>query len=149
MTNTVNEIKVSYKPNTDYIERYKVANSKDAFNLLYSLFDADQIFLREEFIIVYLNRRNRVLGYCKAFTGTSSSVLVDIKLILAIALKGMATSIILAHNHPSGNKMPSEADKSITKRMKAACEAVDIELIDHLIISPLEEYLSFADEGIL
>jgi len=118
MTNTVNEIKLSYKPNKDYIERYKISKSQDAYTLVASLFDDDLIYLREEMVVVYLNRGNRVLGYCKAFSGGNSGVLVDIKMILAVALKGMATSIILAHNHPSCNLKPSQQDRALTANLK-------------------------------
>ncbi len=149
MTNTVNEIKLSYKPNKDYIERYKISNSQDAHTLVASLFDDDLIYLREEMVVVYLNRGNRVLGYCKAFSGGNSGVLVDIKMILAVALKGMATSIILAHNHPSCNLKPSQQDRALTANLKEACKSVDIYLADHLIITPDGKYYSFADEGIL
>ncbi len=149
MTNTVNEIKLSYKPNRDYIERYKISNSQDAYTLVASLFDDDLIYLREEMVVVYLNRSNRVLGYCKFFQGGNSSVVVDIKIILAVALKGMASSIILAHNHPSCNLQPSQHDRALTANFKKACESLELSLMDHLIITPDGQYFSFADEGIL
>jgi len=73
---------------------------------------------------------------------------VDIRVILKLALEEMATGIILAHNHPSGNLKPSEADKQITKKIKDAGKTMDIEVLDHLIITQ-KTYFSFADEGIL
>lgn len=149
MTNTVNEIRLSYLPNKDYLEKFTIKSSADAYSLARSLFDDNLIYLREEMVVIYLNRANRVLGYFKAFTGGSSSVVVDIKLILAVAVKGMASGIVLAHNHPSGNRKPSEQDRALTKRMKVACESLELNLTDHLIITPEQGYFSFADEGLL
>lgn len=149
MTSTVNEIKLSYKPNKDYIERYKISNSQQAYTLAASLFDDDLIYLREEMVVVYLNRANKVLGYCKFFQGGNSSVVVDTKIILAVALKGMASSIILAHNHPSCNLQPSQQDRALTANFKKACESLELHLADHLIITPDGKYFSFADEGLM
>lgn len=149
MINTVNEIKISYRPNKQYLESFSISCSQDSFNLLYPLFDQDSIYLREEFVILYLNRANKVLGYCKAFTGGVSGVVCDPKIILAIALKGLASSFILAHNHPSGRRKPSEQDKSLTRKLKLAAKEMDIHLLDHLIITPEGDYFSFADEGMI
>ncbi|WP_297335349.1 JAB domain-containing protein [Algoriphagus sp.] len=149
MTNTVNEIQLSYKPNRDFTENYKITSSRDAFLLLERVFNPDTICLREEFVIIYLNRANRVLGYYKAFTGGLASVVCDTKLILAVALKSMASGIILAHNHPSGSLEPSEQDKSLTRRVKAACQNLDVELLDHLILGADGGYFSFSDESLI
>lgn len=81
--------------------------------------------------------------------GTTTGSIIDIKVLLQYAIKANASSIIVAHNHPSGNPEPSDADRKITDRIKRACELVEISLLDHLIILPAEEYLSFSDEGIL
>jgi DNA repair protein RadC len=149
MTTTVNEIQLSYKPNRDFTENYKITSSRDAYLLLERVFNPDTICLREEFVIIYLNRANRVLGYYKAFTGGLASVVCDTKLILAVALKSMASGIILAHNHPSGSLEPSEQDKSLTRRVKAACRNLDVELLDHLILGANGGYTSLADENLI
>lgn len=149
MTSTVNEINLSYTPNKDYSDRYSISSSKQAFDLLVSVFDQNEINLREEFVIIYLNRANKVLGYCKAFKGGIGAVTVDIKMILGIALKGMASSIILAHNHPSGNRYPSQQDREMTIKVRVACEAMEINMADHLIVVPDGNYFSFADEGLI
>ncbi|MEY2764107.1 MAG: hypothetical protein RLZZ205_531, partial [Bacteroidota bacterium] len=73
--------------------------------------------------------------------------IVDIKLIMSVALKSLASGIILSHNHPSGNLDPSEEDIKITQRIKSACELLDIKLLDHIIMSPTKDYTSFADKG--
>jgi DNA repair protein RadC len=149
MITTVNEIKLSYRPNKELLDGGKITSSQDAFNLLYSLFDQDSIYLREEFIILYLNRANKILGYYKAFTGGVSGVVCDTRIILAIALKGLASGIILAHNHPSGNRKPSEQDKKLTQKVKLVSREMDIQLMDHLIITPEGNYFSFSDEGLI
>ncbi|MBA4302204.1 MAG: DNA repair protein [Cyclobacterium sp.] len=149
MTSTVNEIQVSYIPNREMLGIQKITNSRESFNVLWPIFSQDTIHLREEFVILYLNRSHRVLGYFKAFVGGNSSVVCDVKIILAVALKGMASSIILSHNHPSGNSAPSEQDLRLTGRVKNACKEMDIELLDHLIIGSNGEYTSLADEGLV
>lgn len=149
MTSTVNEIQVSYIPNREMLGIQKITNSKESFNVFWPIFSQETIHLREEFVILYLNRGHRVLGYFKAFVGGNSSVICDVKIILAVALKGMASSIILSHNHPSGNSAPSEQDLRLTRRVKNACKEVDIELLDHLIIGSNGDYTSLADEGLL
>ncbi|WP_144603819.1 JAB domain-containing protein [Algoriphagus algorifonticola] len=149
MNAIINEIQVTYIPNQQMLGIQKITNSQGCFNVLWPLFSQDTIHLREEFIILYLNRSNRVLGYFKAFVGGNSSVICDVKIILAVALKGMASSIILSHNHPSGNLSPSEQDLRLTKRVKSACKEIDIELLDHLVIGSNGGYTSLADEGLL
>ena len=102
----------------------------------------------EEFWIVYLNNSNKVLFAGQQSKGGITGTLVDVRLVLKRALELGAVALILAHNHPSGTLRPSEADKQITKKMKAAAEALDIKVLDHLIITQ-KEYFSFADEGLL
>lgn len=148
MNSTVNEIQVSYLPNQAMLGIQKITNSKESFNVLWPIFSQDTIHLREEFVILYLNRSHKVLGYFKAFVGGNSSVICDVKIILAVALKGMASSIILSHNHPSGNLSPSEQDLRLTNRVKSACREMDIELLDHLIIGSNGGYTSLADEAL-
>lgn len=147
MKNFLYELKLSYhrtsdKPNIGYIK-----SSKDAFTLLQTIFDPELIEAREEFVILYLNRRNAVIGFYKAFQGGVSSVVADPKLILTTALKTLASGVILAHNHPSGLLDPSTPDLNITRRIQEACTQLDIELLDHLIINGDGKYYSFADEG--
>ena len=80
--------------------------------------------------------------------GTSGCI-VDIKVAMQCTLKANASSIILAHNHPSGNRKPGETDKQITHRLKSACTLLDISFLDHLVITPYDGFLSFADECLL
>lgn len=149
METVLNEIEVSYRPKKELSDPLYIYNSSDAFKVGYPIFDQNQIAMREEFVVIYLNRANRILGYSKAFTGGINGVVCDPRIILAIALKGMASSIILMHNHPSGNLKPSEQDKNLTKKINAACEGLDIYLMDHLIVTDDGKYLSLRDEGMI
>jgi len=143
---SITEIKLSYHPKTPPYERPVVRCSQDAYELFISQWNVDSIALLEEFKVIYLNRANRVLGICHLSSGGLSGTVVDHRIILATALKCLATTIILAHNHPSGNLMPSGSDERVTERIATASRFHDISLSDHLIISP-EGYFSFADEG--
>lgn len=141
------EIMVSYKSRRKDI--VKITGSHDAFVVLYPLFDTNTIGLREEFLILLLNRANNVLGWFKLSFGGTTSTVVDPKIIFMLALKTNACSIILCHNHPSGNLKPSDTDISITNRIKEAAKLLEMSLLDHLIISPEGSYYSFANERIL
>jgi DNA repair protein RadC len=100
----------------------------------------------EEFWVLLLNRANIPLALKMVGSGGVSSTLVDVKIVLKLAIEHLASAVIIAHNHPSGNLTPSEADLKLTKKIKAGCDAVDIPLIDHLIVTD-KGYYSFCDEG--
>lgn len=102
----------------------------------------------EEFWIVYLNNSNKVLFSGQQSKGGITGTLVDVRLVLKRALELGAVGLILAHNHPSGTLKPSEADKKITQKLKTASHALDIKVLDHIIITQ-KDYFSFADEGLL
>ena len=146
-TETLSEIHVSYKPGL-ISSTTSINNSQNAYEILKSLFPADTISLQEQFVVLYLNRANRVIGSYQLSKGGIAGTIADVRLILSVALKTLDTVLILAHNHPSGNLKPSEADKQITNKIRQAAKLLDIELIDHIIISS-EGYYSFMDEGIL
>lgn len=147
LKNFLYELKLSYHRTENKPSSKKVGSSRDSFDLLEQVFDRNLLEAREEFVILYLNRRNSVIGYYKAFQGGVSSVVADTKLILSMGLKSLASGMIIAHNHPSGKLLPSEQDIRLTQRLKSASSLMDIELLDHLIINADHEYYSFADEG--
>lgn len=118
-------------------------------NDVYTIFNPLLADLKyEEFWLIYLNRSNRVISRLKISQGGISGTITDVRLIMKKALELLASSIIICHNHPSGNKEPSEADKRITAKIKEASGYFDISLLDHLIITD-NGYYSFADSGIL
>ena len=102
----------------------------------------------EQFKLLLLNRGNRVLGLLEVSSGGVAGTVADPKVIFAAALKASASSIILAHNHPSGQLKPSSADIALTNKLKRGGELLDIQVLDHLILSS-EGYYSFADEGMM
>ena len=142
----VSEIQVSYSPNL--LVDMSIKNSKKSFELMLNEWEQDKLQMQEEAKILLLNRNNNVLGIYSLAKGGLTSCVVDVRIILSIALKTLATGIILVHNHPSGNLKPSQADLDITKKLKQSCDLLDITFLDHLIITK-DNYFSFADEGIL
>ncbi len=123
----------------------KISGSKDVFEMLYPLIGE---LGHEEFWIVYLNNSNKVIFKSQLSKGGITGTLVDVRLVMKQALELGAVGLVLAHNHPSGSSRPSTSDKSITQKLKMAAEALDIKILDHLIVTQ-NDYLSFADEGIL
>lgn len=144
--NVISEIEVSYNPQR--IVEYQISNSSKTYELMLSQWNWKEIEMLEEVKVIFLNRNNIVIGVYNLAKGGISACTVDIRIILAVALKSLSTSIILVHNHPSGNLQPSQSDKEITQNLKEACKMVQIALVDHLIITK-ENYYSFADEGLL
>jgi DNA repair protein RadC len=103
---------------------------------------------REVFVALYLNKKNRVLASHIIAAGGIDATIADVRIILKKALEEQATSIILSHNHPSGNLRPSQRDLELTKKIMEAARLIDVQVIDHIIVSD-EGYYSFADDGIL
>ena len=144
----VGEIQANYlKKDKHYA--VKISSSEDV-NLYVRKFFPVDIELREAFLCIYLNRANNTLGYAVISVGGISGTLCDPKVIFQYGLLCNASSLILIHNHPSGNVTPSETDKRLTNTVKAIGELMDMIVHDHLIISPIDfNYYSFADKGIL
>lgn len=122
-----------------------IGSSKDAYLLLHPIIGE---LPHEEFWIVYLNNSKRVMHSAQLSKGGITATLVDVRLVMKQALDLGAVALILAHNHPSGTLKPSAADMEITKKLKIASEAMEIRVLDHLIITE-KEYFSFADEQLL
>jgi len=144
--NIIKEIKLSYSNNG--VEKIKVTDSKSAYKILLDNWDTETIELQEEFKVLLLNRANIILGIYPLSKGGVSGTFVDVKLLLASAIKANASSIIIAHNHPSGNLKPSENDIRLTRKIKEASKLCDINLLDHLIVTK-DGFYSYSDERIL
>lgn len=129
----------------DVPEKLEISNSNDAFKVFHPYL-AD--LLKEEFWIIFLNQRNKILGKSQLSTGGINFSLVDLRILFKQALEYSCSSIMIAHNHPSGNLKPSEADMKITKQILEAGKILNIQLLDHLIITQ-SNYFSFADENLL
>ena len=145
--NFLNEITVLYERKTIELEKDKIKSSGDVISVLKEVYEKNKISYQEEVIILYLINSNKLLGYQKLCTGGLTSAIIDVRLIYSTALKSLATGIIISHNHPSGNTRPSLQDRNLTKQVKEAGKLLDIKLLDHLILTPDDQYVSLADTG--
>jgi DNA repair protein RadC len=123
----------------------QIRSSKDVSDIFQPLLSD---LLHEEFWILFLNRSNKVISRMKLSQGGISGTVTDVRLVMKKAIECLASGIIVCHNHPSGNLNPSESDTKITQKIKEAGNLMDIQLLDHLIISD-KDYYSFADNGVL
>jgi DNA repair protein RadC len=130
---------------TETLKRENITSSKDTFDIFRPQF---LDLPHEEFHVLLLNRSNTIIRKEFVSRGGVSGTVVDPKIIFKIAVEYLASSIILCHNHPSGNLKPSDADISLTKKIKEAGTFLEIPILDHLIISDMG-YFSFADEGMM
>jgi len=142
-----NEIELKYKRKRSE-DAVKVLSSTNTSDVLRAYWGDDEIDFFESFVILCLSQNNSLLGIYKVSVGSLNTCIVDVRKIFQAALLANAASIILAHNHPSGNTSPSGPDKTITKKIQAAGKHLDINVLDHIILTS-DSYLSFADEGIL
>lgn len=125
----------------------QITKSEHVNNWIREVYPVD-LKVREAMVAIFLNRRNNTIGFQITSIGGFTSIVVDIRIVLQTALLSGATSIILCHNHPTGNLEPSLSDKELTDKFKKACEVMDIQLMDHLILTE-DSYYSFLDEGLL
>ncbi len=145
---TVAEVTLSYRPSISPKQRPKIKRAEDAYHIFLQYWNRDKIYLSEQCYMMLLNIRGNVLGIVELSSGGMSGTVVDLKMVFATALKACAHTIILAHNHPSGDIVPSEQDRAVTGRVAEAGKILQVELADHLIITP-EEFYSFVNEGLL
>jgi DNA repair protein RadC len=145
---TVAEVQLVYKSKCDITLRPRITRSSDCYDILLRNWNQDTIELCEEYKILLLNRANKVLAISTLSQGGTAGTVVDPKLVFTTALKLKASSLIMAHNHPSGELKPSEQDLKLTKSMIEGGKILDIIVLDHLIISA-NGYYSFGDEGLI
>jgi len=146
LLSTLAEIKISYSHKLPPSKLPKIKSSFDAITLLRTSWDVDTIEMVETFKVLFLNRANRALGIMTVSTGGISTALADPSRVFAGAIKAAAHSMILCHNHPSGNLSSSVSDKALTKRMKQTGEIIGIKVLDHIILTSESAY-SMADGG--
>lgn len=126
----------------------KILTSRDIAEVLRAIFADGTMNFQEHFYICTMNQRNDITGIFLISKGGITGTVADPRIILQAALMMGAVSVVLCHNHPSGNLKPSQVDIDLTRKIKSAFCYVDIKVIDHIILSS-EDYYSFADEGIL
>lgn len=124
-----------------------IKSSHDAADFIRPMF-GDNLGICEEFHIILLNQRNNTIGNVRISQGGITATIADVRMIGKYALESLATAVILAHNHPSGNCKPSQADIQLTQKAKSALALFDINVLDHVILTE-ESYYSLADEGVL
>jgi DNA repair protein RadC len=126
-------------------DRITIKMSRDVFDLMKPYLTD---LVHEEFWALFLNRSNTVIAKEKISQGGISGTVTDVRIIMKKAIEYLASGMILCHNHPSGNLSPSESDRSITKKISESGTLMDIQVMDHIIISE-NDYYSFADNGVL
>jgi len=142
----VAELQVSYKPKNK--TGVTITSSDDAYQVFRHMWDDSLITIQEQFCAIFLNQANEVIGFRVITTGKLSSSTVDIQLLLSCALLSRAAGIIVAHNHPSGNLKLGRGDKEVTWKIKEVTDCLEVNLLDHLIITD-KVYKSFSDNGII
>ena len=143
------EIKISYSHRVPLSELPRIQSSNEAYKIAYDLFDQDEIGYRESTYLIVMNRSGRVLGAALIGVGSSTACIVDVKQCVQVALKANANSVIMVHNHPSGNSEPSTNDKNIMKQLESAFDLLNIDVLDGIIVTPERgRYYSFKDNGL-
>lgn len=156
------EIEILKKEVRDYrVKDLKVTSSRDAYEIFYDFWDKQRINLVEHFNVLLLKNNNKPIAIYQHSKGGITGTVADVQVITAIAVKSLAKGVIIAHNHPSGNLTPSEADKRLSKQIYEALKIFDIKLLDSLIIVPKDgesdsenvfmskNYISLSEEGII
>lgn len=141
-------MELTYRTTIKASQRPAIRSSMDAYKIFLHSWDKGKIELVEQFKVLCLNRAFKVLGIYTVSSGSMCGTVVDVRQIFAPSLLGNASSIMIAHNHPSGEVKPSRNDRYTTDHLVKAGKHLEISVADHLIISP-EGYYSFADEGLL
>lgn len=144
----VSEIEVYYKREVPFNELPKVSGSDDAEAYFRHCWGKRKMDHIEQFMVLYLNRSNRIQGWSRISSGGIAGTVADPKVIFQIALKANASSIIMAHNHPSGETKPSENDIHLTNKLRNGGKLLDLPILDHIILTT-EGQFSFADHGML
>ena len=132
-----------YQMKKELVKEKKITSSKDAYDFLKAYFKG---LPNEEFCVIYLNNRNKILDICSEFQGTFNESKVYIRELVKHCLKYNAASIIISHNHPSGHLEPSSADINITQKIKLALEFFDIRVLDHILVAD-NDFYSFLEHG--
>ena len=145
LEHTVHEVQIKYKPKHSLSKLAQITSPDNMERFLRKIWN-DDIAYRESFYIVLFNKANKVIGYSLISVGGLNGTVADIRICLQMAILGNASAVVISHNHPSSNLTPSNSDLVLTERFKKAFTTVDIQFLDHIIISPEKgEYLSLAD----
>lgn len=141
------EVKLIYEPDVSVNLLPKISNSADIYSILYGVWQKDIHYI-ERFYCLFFNVNNHLLGYKMLGMGSQVSCIFEIKSIYQASILMHASSIAIAHNHPSGNLQPSDRDKLLTLKIKEGLRIFDTQLLDHIILADTK-YFSFSDSGLL
>ena len=144
----VGEIKETYSAKIPIASMPRISSSAEVARYAREIWEPCTIEIFECFYVFFLNRGNTVCGWSQISKGGTTGTVADPKLIFRRAILCGASGIVLAHNHPSGNRTASQADMDLTKKIKDFGKFIEIQVLDHVILTP-DSYVSFADEGIL
>ena len=144
--NFVSEISVSYSHT--YKRKIKITDAYSAEKTLRKMWDAQLMNIQEQFCVLFLNNANEVVGFRCLSTGGLTATSVDLRILFSIACKSLSSSIIIAHNHPSGTLKASKADIDLTHKIKRAGDMLDISLLDHVILTD-KSFVSLAQQGVI
>jgi len=133
----------SIKKNQSEFPRQKISSSKDAEQFIRQFY-GDDLQVYESFFLLLLNQANETVGYAKISQGGIAGTVVDVKIIAKYVVDTLSQAVVLAHNHPSGNIRPSQADENMTTRIKATLNLFDCKVLDHIILTA-DNYFSFQD----
>ena len=142
------EVKLTYETRVKASERYQIKCVEDTAELFFKVWDRSTIEHIEEVKMIMLNRANRVLGVAHLTKGGLNGSIIDTRVILQYSIKANASAVILAHNHPSGNLGASDADIRITSNVREALKLVEIQLLDHLILTYEEKFATIESDGL-
>ena len=143
--NCISEIQLKYKPNP---LSEQISGSRDIYRfLLDHVYNEDTVGYKESFKVLLLNNSHKIIGYSTIAEGGLTATVVDIRVLLQTALVTNSTAIICTHNHPNGRKNPSLQDDTLTRKIQEACKVLDIQFLDHIIVTPEDGYYSYCDEG--
>ena len=148
LTYVLSEIELRYNPKVPAIKKPRIKCSQDAHKQFLELMDRSQFNIKEEAAVLFVNRSKRVIGGYQLSSGGISGTVVDIRIILGMALKCLASGFIIAHTHPSGELSPSKQDLDLTIRLMEAGKLMEIQLLDHLSITD-GAYLSMAEDDLI
>ena len=142
------QIKLSYAADRTAEKKYgeAITGATAVAEVLREWWDKDTLTFTESMVAVLLNRRNKIIGILPVSEGSTSACICDVRKIVVAALIANASGVILAHNHPSGNLRPSPQDDNITRMTSGALKAVDIKMLDHIILTD-ENFYSYQDDG--
>lgn len=135
----------SLKSNQTDFPKEKITSSREGANFIRQFY-SDDIEIYESMFLLLLNRANTTIGYAKLSQGGITGTVCDVKIVAKYCIDSLASGAIVAHNHPSGNLKPSEADRKVTQQLKQALKLIDCNLLDHVILTTTDFY-SFADNG--